>query len=122
MKISQLLIDAKQLIADPSCWTKGEYARNKEGQKTADSSNDACQWCAVGALWRASGFLRGNSAFDSVKGDKIDIACCFLLEAIGRERKLSLWNDLPETTHHDVMNAYNKAIELAYKKENNCEG
>lgn len=117
MKISQLLTDAKQLIVDPSHWTKGEYARNKEGFKVADSSDHACQYCAVGSLWRASGFLRGEPDSDPVKGDLVDRACSVLLEAIGKKKGLSVWNDLPETTHQDVINAFDKAIYLALEKE-----
>jgi len=117
MQLSQLLIEAKELIKDPEDWTKGEYARNAAGVKVADSHPNACQWCTVGALWRASGFLQGDPVLDSQKGNLVNDACGLLLQAIGRKRDLSPWNDLPETTHQDVMNAYNKAIELVYEKE-----
>jgi hypothetical protein len=117
MQLSQLLIDAKELIKDPESWTKGEYARNAAGVKVSDNHPNACQWCTVGALWKASGFLRGYSAVDPQKSSLVNDACELLLQAIGRKRDLSPWNDLPQTTHDDIMNAYNKAIELAYEKE-----
>lgn len=111
MKVSQLLIDAKELIKDPEHWTKGEYARDSEGKKVADSHSEACQWCIVGALWRASGL--GPNCYDSYKASLVNDGCKFLIKAVNSEKSLSKWNDSESTTHDDVMKAYNKAIELS---------
>lgn len=51
MKTSDILKAAKQLISTPERWTKGFYARDKEGNTVRVSYPEAVCWCAEGALF-----------------------------------------------------------------------
>lgn len=49
-----VLKGARQLIASPTRWTTGAYARNKEGYEVGVYDVVACKWCAVGAIYKAA--------------------------------------------------------------------
>jgi hypothetical protein len=51
----EVLRGARELISDPERWTQGEYARNAEHEAVNFLSPEACRWCLVGALAKASG-------------------------------------------------------------------
>jgi hypothetical protein len=56
--VSQLLQDlraARALIEDPKRWTKGEEARNADGDPIHPSKPEAVCWCALGATIRVGG-------------------------------------------------------------------
>lgn len=46
----QILIAARDLIADPAHWTRETVARDKRGRPTEPYNPNACQFCALGAL------------------------------------------------------------------------
>ena len=52
MKTSEILIKARDLIADPARCCIGELARNAYGEEVAPSDPDACSWCSMGAVQR----------------------------------------------------------------------
>lgn len=52
MTVRELLLEAYELIGDPTHWCQGVYARNAEGKSVRENAADATQWCAVGALAR----------------------------------------------------------------------
>lgn len=54
MKTSEILIKARDLIADPKRWTRGVWATDRNGESCMPEMDGACAWCAVGALRRAS--------------------------------------------------------------------
>lgn len=91
---------ARELLSDPTKWTRGEYARDRYGDAVPSAHAEAVCWCAYGALDRAGAgqfgdareYLRGaaDKLFDSFP------ACV---------------ND--EQGHADVLRMYDRAIELA---------
>jgi hypothetical protein len=101
MKPSTILKKAKAKIATPGKWHQGYY-RSKE----------RAAYCAMGAInlvmtgcseeWPTS----KRAAFAE---DCLDAAVGFFGEDPGMVR----FNDHPETTHADVMEVYDIAIELA---------
>jgi hypothetical protein len=48
-----VLIAARWLISDPSCWTTGAYARDNAGFLKMPVNPVACSWCAYGAMQAA---------------------------------------------------------------------
>jgi hypothetical protein len=46
----ELLIAARDLLADPSRWIKGKVAQNATGDARNPDDPDACKWCMNGAL------------------------------------------------------------------------
>lgn len=92
----EILKEARAIIATPGKWTKGEFARDKEGNKVGICSPDASQFCAVGAINRI-----GRAAGD------VTFARAAFLEA----EPAGVWfNDHPNTTHADVLAAFDRAI------------
>lgn len=41
---------AYELLAEPTAWTQGSYARNKAGKEVDSHSPEACAWCMAGAI------------------------------------------------------------------------
>src|SRR5690349_9172155 len=52
--VKEVLIQARELIADPERWTQGTVARIKYGEDRMPTDEDACQFCAIGALARVA--------------------------------------------------------------------
>ncbi len=40
----------RELLSDPSRWTQGTFARNRNGIPTSSNAPDACKWCLLGAI------------------------------------------------------------------------
>jgi len=116
MNIQSLLRAARATIEKPEKWCQGEYARNALGQLDQPDNDTACSFCAEGAVLRAYSLENQKSA------GAVDIlhsaeARGFLRMAL-RERteladSLSVFNDLPTTTHADIIALFDRAIELA---------
>ena len=94
----------KELIGTPERWTKGAAARNSRGDSTVPLAADACCWCVVGAVSIVDGC--DVRAFDAV-GTHLPP---FALGSI------HIYNDLPTTTHSDIMALLDRAIEAEEKK------
>lgn len=52
MKTLQILKRARELVA--TSWTTGSFARSAERKSVPSTSTEACSWCAVGALRKAT--------------------------------------------------------------------
>ncbi|WP_425514739.1 DUF6197 family protein [Aquisediminimonas profunda] len=49
----QILIDARALISDPAHWATGTMAKDDYGDNVPGMAQDACRFCATGAVRRA---------------------------------------------------------------------
>lgn len=49
----------RELLSDPSRWTRGAYARDAEGNYANASGPNAVCWCAVGAFEKVTGYKSG---------------------------------------------------------------
>lgn len=52
---ADLLREARDLIADPKCWTQGELARDAGGSPCDPDAPEAVCWCAAGAIFKVEG-------------------------------------------------------------------
>ena len=105
MKTSEILIAARDLIADPARWTQHSSARNIKGNCTRSQSEEAVCWCAMGALERVcplQDFVSTDDCLDRAGKElfgRLDVAV----------------ND--ELGHDAVMQMYAKAIADARAEE-----
>lgn len=51
MTTAEVLQKARDLIADESRWTHGQYARDAEGYSVYPNEPSATCWCALGAVY-----------------------------------------------------------------------
>ena len=96
---------AKELISTPETWTKGQLARDVNGNAVSSLLPTAVCYCGQGAIKA--------------------VACNFYLaqrpaqQFLHQSRpndyfaRFSDFNDYPKTTHADVMAAFDRAIALA---------
>ena len=111
-EIRAVLRDARALIATPGKWTKGANGRRANGLAVADSSlsNKAVvSRCAVGAI------LAAGPIAEVLRGPSLAAANARLRNSIKRHtgqclNGMAVWNDAPERTHADVMQAFDWAI------------
>ena len=100
MKASEVL--KKALAKIEQGWVQGVFARDKDGKPTDYASDEACVWCASGAIKAVNG------------GVFLDAAAVFLERVIPRGYvDVPDWNDAPERTQAEVIEAFKKAIALA---------
>lgn len=100
-QVAKLLIDARKLIEDQERWIKGCY-----------ETSDKLRHCTVGALNKVAHTER-SSWFAVQDSYRMIQARSFLAEAAGVNFDLEGWNDAPETSHEDVILAFDKAINMA---------
>ena len=101
MTPAEHLRQVKELLTDPSKWTKGAFARSEDGHMRMLSDPDVFSRCASAAL-------RADN-----RGPYLD-SRSFLLDALpyGQE-SIVTFNDAPGTRHKDIMNWFDRAIALA---------
>jgi hypothetical protein len=72
----QVLIRARSLIARPAQWTRRVLASSRTGHPVLWHDQQACQWCALGAINRAAYDLLGDRQRAEEIADEV-IATCF---------------------------------------------
>lgn len=105
----EVLIKAREIIADPKRWTQGWYAKDCDGVMTDSMNADAVCWCSMGALTKAAHAIDNREAkylATRVLADVID-------------QKFVAYSVLDYNDHHsheEVLQMFDKAIELAKSK------
>jgi hypothetical protein len=112
--VVDVLRAARERISDPERWTKGESAKNAQGEWTTASASDACRWCAVGAVWCEAGatLMPGSPEIKALNAAVRD------LDGRRGVGEVSGWpvarfNDSKRTDHGEVLDLFDRAIELA---------
>ena len=115
---TKILSAARILIANGYC--KHSYAKNEKGSVTAPISNDAVEWCPIGAISASFKELcdsNPNKYFDSDKAFdyfRQAIIKTYPLEVDSDSHGLiSGWSDDPERIKEDVISMFDKAIEFS---------
>lgn len=70
---ADILEAAATALLIPGAWTQGSLARNASGHKITSTRSDACQFCAMGAIYAVDSSFRQDGALlalqDKVGGD-----------------------------------------------------
>lgn len=97
----EILRGARELLAKPERWTKGESARDAWGKPISAFSTQATCFCLIGALYRAGGSL---TEIVSIR------KALQLLKTIGSLRSLAAFSD-EQATHADILALLDRGIE-----------
>lgn len=105
MKTSEILIRARDLIADPARWTQKSSARDAQGSRVNAFANTATCWCSDGALVKATDWPTGYEAYG--RSSRV------LRETVAG-MGLDSYVDFNDThTHAEVMTLFDTAIATA---------
>lgn len=112
--VMQVLASASELLADPAKWTQGTLARDASGKSVSIEDPRAVCFCSLGAIGKAV-MVRYPGA-----NTPEDEYACFVenltklsvrqLEKAVVGNDVPVFNDLPTTTHPQVMNAFRMAL------------
>lgn len=114
MNSLETLEAARALIAEPSRWTKGAYARADTGCALEWDTKVASSYCLIGALKAAS----GSTGMGYVTA--IDILMYMVLGVLANGHSSEIlfnWNDDPHRTHTEVLALLDEAIRLVKKSQ-----
>jgi hypothetical protein len=89
-----------ELLADPERWTKGKAARNENGKRVKLTSHKAQCWCVSGAIGRI---------YANVWDKKRSLERLAAAAGVPHRHFIAGWNDAPERTHAEVLEAVRKA-------------
>jgi hypothetical protein len=114
-----LLTLAKERISDEAHWCRYEFALDFDANPVEAAAEDACRWCALGAVMSFGG---GYYTGGHYNGDQVAaLALSALNEAVPHvtapDRMLSLssaaeFNDSDDTSHWQVMDLFDQALDL----------
>lgn len=104
MNAHELLIAARAMIPTPNEWTKGVNARDANGEPVEACDSDAVCYCTLGAV--------DSIGYSAVSTRDYSRAVLALEAAIPEGFRLEVfeYQDLPETTHADVLALFDRAI------------
>lgn len=110
MKASEGLMAAKAMIDSPEKWTTGAMSRDINGNPVPLFGDDACQFCSLGAIYLTT------DKYDPISNTTNVVWWDYLYQVM-ESQSIRQFNDCH--THDEVMNMWDKAIELAKKDEQN---
>ena len=112
-KAAKILRGARDFIADPSHWVKLSFGM-KDGAGMNNALQDADRVCSLGAIGKVAGL--NGWGYDMTAEAFLAERC--LLDVVTKDDDFSSvpeFNDADETTHKDVVAAFDLAIEEACK-------
>lgn len=89
---------ARELLSEPNSWTQGTYARDAQGKRCYIWEDCRVCLCVEGALF---------SAHEDIE---VCVAARDAFEGSLGGAPLDEWNDAPERTHAEVLEAFDRAI------------
>jgi hypothetical protein len=98
---TRLLQTARTLIAQG--WTQIEYARDAQGRRVRYDTEEAVQFCLLGAARRAAEDIGGH-----LTGADLDAVAELL--GFAETEYLIAWNDAPDRTQADVLARLDAAL------------
>lgn len=99
--VIEVLEGARDLVARPGGWTQGCSARTAKGNPIGSKSDKAACFCAVGAIQRVAGRIRGINYAEAVTALGFAAGNAYIVH----------WNDAPYRTQAEVVVAFDRAIE-----------
>lgn len=105
---ADVLLAARDLIADESRWTRFAEARDAEGVPVLATAKGAARFCMVGAVMHVT-------RVEQLDFEAYDQCWPHLMQACGGT--VSAFNDSARHSHADVLAAMDRAIVLAKEAE-----
>ena len=109
--VADVLNAAADLLDKPGAWAQGSLALGSSGESLSVDSSEAVCFCIVGAIRRVSGFNRRPE-----KTVPLRQAVARSLGLPGYKAPLVAWNDAPERTQAEVVQALRDAARAALSK------
>lgn len=118
-KASEILRKARDTIADPDCWCKGWDALTAEDKDCEWFDDEAVKWCAIGGIKKAMDCELETTSKIAIR-DQIDSAINMVLcpnpgpyyNQEPRFKKLVSYNDRSDTSHDEIIEVFDKAIDI----------
>jgi hypothetical protein len=106
------LISTRAKIEDPKTWCQGVLARDSAGGEVPVGAQEACQWCALGALYsqsQADGrYLESGLYLESLR------TLAKASELTTGVLDIAVLNDHPDkSSHQTILSVFDRAISLA---------
>jgi len=103
----EILQAAKAVIDHPLKWTVGSYARDGADREVPINSPDACKFCLMGAVFKATG-----RPFGPADNEKEPFAIAWkALRGVTGYPALGQFNDALGREHSEIIEAIDAAIE-----------
>lgn len=100
---------ARRLLSKPERWTKGWFAKDKDGADVSELSKHATCFCPEGAIYRSAPGLLETDALAALE------------RGLPKQwYSVPLWNDAPRRTHAQVLRLFDRAIEAERKRVTPC--
>ncbi len=80
----------KELLNEPSKWTKGTWARNEKGEPVYESDCHAVCWCLIGAIRKCYGSEETEEILKKVRSAL-------------KVQSISDWQDRPERNFYEIQ-------------------
>jgi len=97
-EVIRVLDEAKKVLIEKG-WTQGYYAKDRRGELVGIHDRDACSFCAVGAIYRAS-----EDASDWARDEAINAV---VMATPGFN--IPIYNDAEERTKDEILALIDKA-------------
>ena len=118
MEIIDVLKETKALLSDPSSWNKTYFAVDFKGRSVNTTDESACRWCLAGAIFHVAD-VSLDSTLDDKKLvcdtidhiEKLDDITNIDQDALGHNEPIVYFNDKDDTTHENVIDILDKAIQ-----------
>jgi hypothetical protein len=105
--VKETLVKLRELLSDPSRWTKRANAKAANGIAVRSYSPHAESFCLVGGLERVVGWTPNHTQATEDEFQRAGAA----LKRTARVEFISVFND--RSTHGEVLNVIDRAIEAA---------
>ena len=95
----------RDVLSDESKWTQAAYARDKDDIAVGVTSESACKWCLMGAIFGVAKDINEEKEIINCLRDflpKIDI--------VVYNYDVVVYNDAEDTKYEDITNLLDKAI------------
>lgn len=93
--------DAAKKVLIEKGWTQGYYARNAKEELVSVRAEDACAFCAAGALMVAMGHTSRQLRYDAFD----------ILESVTPDHNVAIYNDASSRTKEDILALFDRAKE-----------
>jgi hypothetical protein len=104
-----ILVRARHILSKPEHWTKYALAKNEGNWEVKPNNSTACKFCTIGALHRAVIDLHGG-ILTTQTFEKAKTALRGTDAIKAQHEGIVMFNDDENTTHQDVLNAFDEAI------------